>query len=160
GFAWPPSLKHFRARPVTKARWCIRNRLAADADRPGELRDALQNVGHALEEVDARRALLDDLDRHLADRDPGAVGPDDELAGEHVLLDETRPDDVEEGEPPERLEAVGVGAPEAEGHLEEGRVGDRGRVTDEGALVGRPGGELAADDEVGAAALEDVDRLL
>ena len=70
--------------------------LPADADRPGELRDALHDVGDALEEVDARRPLLDDVDRDLLDRDPAAVGADDELAREDVLVDEARAHGVEQ----------------------------------------------------------------
>src|SRR5258708_3343728 len=70
--------------------------LPSNADRPGQLREALHDVRDTLEEVDARGALLDDVDRHLPDRDAATVGADDELAGEHVFLDETRPDDVEQ----------------------------------------------------------------
>ncbi len=98
--------------------------------------------------------------RDLPDEHPAAVGADDELAGEDVLVDEARAHDVEQRRAPEGLEAVRVGAAEAEHDLEERRVGDARGVADEGALVGGARGELAADDQVGRAGLEDLDGAL
>ena len=97
---------------------------------------------------------------HLLDDDAGAVGADDELAREDVLVDQAGAHDVEQGEAPEGLETVRVGPAEAEHDLEQRRVGDARRVADEGPLVGGAHGELAADDQVGLAGLEDVDRPL
>ena len=53
-----------------------------------------------------------------------------------------------------------VGPAKPEHHLQERGVGDARGVADERPLVGRAHGELAADDHVGFAGLEDVDRAL
>ena len=60
--------------------------------------------------------------------------------------------------PPERLEAVRVGAAEAEDDAEHPRVGDARGVAQEGPVVLGADRELRADDDVGLAGLEDLDR--
>src|SRR5580658_9268908 len=119
---------------------------ASDPDRPGELRQALHHVRHAFEQVDARRALLDDLDGDLLDLYAAAIGADHELAREDVLLHEARPHDIEQRQSPEGLEAVRVCPPEAEHELEQCRVRNARDVADERPFIGRAGYQLAADD--------------
>src|SRR5689334_18293381 len=87
---------------------------APDADRPGELGQALQDVGDAPDEVDGRRALLEDAHRDLPDAQACPARSDHELAGEHVLLDDAIARDGGEPLPHEGLEAMGVGTLEPE----------------------------------------------
>src|SRR5207237_4209708 len=89
-----------------------------------------------------------------------AIGANHELAREDVLVDEAGAHDVQQRGAAERLQAVGVGATEAEEHLEERGIGDARGVANEGPLVRGARRQLAADDEVGLAGLEDLDRAL
>src|SRR4051794_20244432 len=89
---------------------------ALDADHPGQLRDVAQHLGHALEELDRGRALLDDVDRDLLDALALSLGADDELRGEQVAVDDAALDGVEERGAAEGLQPVGVGAVEADQH--------------------------------------------
>jgi len=119
---------------------------------------ALEHVWNALEQVDRRRALLDHAHGDFLDADAAAVRADDELAGEDVLVDEARAHRVEQRRAAERLEAVRVGAAETEKQPEHARVSDARGVAEHGAVVLGAREELRADDEIGLAAVEHVDR--
>src|SRR5262249_12662170 len=126
--------------------------------RVRELRDALQDVRDALEEVDRRRTLLDDANGNFLRAHAAAVRADDELAREDVLFDEARTNDVEQRHATEGLQAVRVGSAEAEEGLEHPGVRDARDVADDRAVVFGALGELGADDQIGFARLEDLHR--
>ena len=90
----------------------------------------------------------------LLDAKIHALGADDELAGEEVLVDDAAVDDLEEAVALERLEAVGVGAGEAEQDAQHAVEHGGGELAKGGALVGRGGQGLGADDHVVALVLE------
>jgi hypothetical protein len=127
---------------------------------PGELRQAFHDVRNALEQIDARRALLDDVHRDFFDSDAAAIGANHEFTRKDVLVDQTGAHGVDERRPAKCFEPVRVGSAELEQDLEERRIRHARRVANQGPIVGRAHGKLAADDEVGFAGLQDVDRAL
>src|SRR5262249_8889425 len=129
-----------------------------NTDGVRELRHVFHDIGDAFEQVDGGGALFDHTDRNLSRPYAAAIGPNDELAREDVLVDEARADDVEQREAPEGLEPMGVRPTEAEEQLEHRRVRNAGDVTDGGSIVLCSLHELRANDEIGLTALQDVDR--
>src|SRR5207253_10317752 len=72
-----------------------------------EPRDIAQDLGNPLEQVDRRRAFLDDVNGNLRHALAVALGADDELGGKKIALQHAPLGGVEQPLAAERLEAVG-----------------------------------------------------
>ena len=118
GAATSAALPGARGRPSAEA--------GAEVDRRPEPEEEAEHLGHPPEEVDARRPPLGEVDRDLAGADAGPLRPDHQLGGEDVEVDDALVDDRQEDVAAQRLEAVGVGAVEAEGEAEEAQLAEDG----------------------------------
>ena len=117
-------------------------------DRHPEADEEPQDLGDPAQEVDARRPLLGEVDRDLADLEAGALGPDHQLGGEDVVIDDAGPGDRQDGGAAQRLEAVGVGAVEAEGEAEEAVVAAGRQAAEERPAIVGAAHRLRADHDV------------
>jgi hypothetical protein len=71
-------------------------------------------TGNTAEQIDRRRALFRDIDGDFYDSKAGALGPNDQLAGEHILFDHAIFEDRKQRRASECLDAMCVRAAKTE----------------------------------------------
>src|SRR5262249_1255513 len=124
---------------------------------PRQLREALEYVRDPARELYRGRALLEHAHRDLANSKALAISADHELARENILLDDACPRDRQKPLAHERLEAVRVGAFEAERRAEQAVVREARDVARVRAVVARASEELRSDHHVELAGVEELD---
>lgn len=120
----------------------------------------LQHVGHALDQVYRRRALLGDVDGDLAQAAAFPLGADDKLGGKQVFVNDAALHRTQQVFAPKGFQTVGIGAVEAYHHPQHAVDGQRRSAAQKRPAVIGPRHRLRAHHHLGLTRRQKPQRAL